>query len=159
MKNKEQRFSRILTLFFTGVAILVAINIFVKDIKNFRYYDMDAKTAITECTDFENARMSFERTRYSPEGELQARDITYIFLCGIQQAETFEIKTSEVQTINLNKNFGEVKIVFVQQDNDSFYSFALAEGDNKYDLEKGVYDVYIIGKYFSGKISFEIINL
>ncbi len=158
MKNKVHGCPRIITIIFIGIAVLVSFNIAAKDIKNIKYYDMDAKAAIAECTDFENARMSFERTRYSPEGELQARDITYSFLCGIQQAETLEVKADIVQIVDFDKNFGDAKIIFEHQTEEKIYSFELVEGENKCALQKGVYNIYIIGKYFSGKLKFVISN-
>ena len=151
-----KKYSRKVSILFSIIALVVAFSIIVKDIKNIKYYDMDARTAITECTDFENARMSFERTRYSPDGKLQSRDITYTFLCGIQQAETIEIKADCIQIINFDKNFGDAKIVFENHDEEKIYSFALVEGDNKFEMEKGTYDIYIIGKYFFGKLGFTV---
>ena len=152
MKN----YSRKISILFSVIALFAAVCIIIKDVQNVRFYDMDSQTAITECTDFENARMSFEKASYSPEGELQSRVITYSYLCGIQQAETFEIKTDGLQIINFNRNFGEAKIIFKNQEHDYIYSFDLIEGTNEYDVEKGIYDIYIIGKYFSGKITFNI---
>ena len=144
------------SVLFSVIALVVAFSVIVKDIKNIKYYDMDARTAITECTDFENAIMSFERTRYSPDGKLQSRNITYTFLCGIQQAKTIEIKADGIQIINFDKNFGDAKIVFENHDEEKIYSFALVEGDNKFEMEKGTYDIYIIGKYFFGKLGFTV---
>ena len=77
-------------------------------------------------------------------------------MCGIQQAETIEIKADGIQIINFDKNFGDAKIVFENHDEEKIYSFALVEGDNKFEMEKGTYDIYIIGKYFFGKLGFTV---
>ncbi|MBE6879021.1 MAG: hypothetical protein E7488_07650 [Ruminococcaceae bacterium] len=150
MKN----YSRKISIGLSIITLLVTFGIMAKDVANTKYYEMDPKKAIAECTDFENAKFSFERARYAPDGELQLRDIKYSFLCGVQQAGTLEANNELAQIFIVDKNFGEAKIIFEHQTEGKFYCFDMLEGENFCILEGGIYNIYVIGKYFSGKLSF-----
>lgn len=129
------------------ISLILILKGFVDDLENSQIYNYESQKIIEEYGD-----------KIFPVNSITATDdkqkkYSFFLLCGIERFDKLSLLAETSFKVSMNKNCGNIKLLAANIDSGDIVTLELCDGDNELLLKKGEYQLYIVGKWFSGNVN------